>query len=304
MVIIGIITNEKIFLRGILVTDYLEILSLIITKLKGLNNNTLNEYDFSDFLNILIDDFLINKNDFFKRNYSKNDDREYIGTLFDLIRNIISIKPNEYLFTFFENDNIKNVKEKHLSKLPDDRSNYDPKLESKNTTCYLGLKNLSSLCYMNSVIQQLYMIPLFRRCILNLKINDEEYKSQEKEDVDDLLFQLIKMFYHLTYSNKSFYNPKSFVHSFKDYDGNPTNINIQCDAQEFLTRFMDKLDDCIKNSSERFLCNNIFGGTTLQQIICTNPDCNNISERRESIIYLSLDIKNNNTIRDCLEKIC
>ena len=61
---------------------------------------------------------------------------------------------------------------------------------------------------------------------------------------------------------------------------------MQCDAQEFLTRFIEKIEEQIKNSNERFLCNNILGGTTLQQITCTNNDCNNISERKESIIYL------------------
>ena len=300
--IINIISDKKIFLREILITNYLEILSLIITKLKEKNINKINEYDFTDLLFLLINDYLINTKNNINRNYSKYNDKEYIGTLFELIENIISINPIKYLFYFFENDEIKNIKIKHLSILPDDKVNYDPKLELKNNTNYLGLKNLSSLCYMNSVIQQFYMIPIFRQCILNLKINNNEYKLQEKEDVDDLLFQLTKMFYYLTYSDKSYYNPKSFVFSFKDYDGNPTNPNIQCDAQEFLTRFIEKIEDSIKNTSERFLCHNILGGTTLQQIICTNSECKNISERRESIIYLSLDIKGNNTIDDCLDK--
>ena len=301
--VIGIITEQKEFLREILITDYLEILSIIISKLKLMDNKSFKEYDFSGLLMLLINDYLINttKKSFIK-NYSRYNDKEYIGTLFELIENIISINPNKNIFTFFESNEIKNLKTKHLSILPDDKVNYDPKTESKNDTGYLGLKNLSSLCYMNSVIQQLYMIPIFRKSILNLKINDKKYKLQAREDVDDLLFQLMKMFYYLTFSEKSYYNPKSFVYSFKDYEGNPTNPNVQCDAQEFLTRFIEKIEDTIKNTNERFLCHNILGGTTLQQIICTNTDCKNISERRESIIYLSLDIKGNYSLEDCLDK--
>ena len=300
--IINIISDNKIFLREVMITNYLEVLSLIITKLKEKDSKSLYEYDFDNIIILLINNYLINTKNNTNISYSKYNDRDYICTLFELIDTIISINPNKYLFTFFNNEDIKNLKKKHLSKLPDDKSNYDPKIELKNHTNYLGLKNLSSLCYMNSVLQQLYMIPIFKKSILNLKTNNNEYKLNEKEDLDDLLFQLTKMFYYLTYSDKSFYNPKQFVFSFKDYDGNPTNPNVQCDAQEFLTRFVDKLGENIKNTCERFLCNNILGGTTLQQIICTNTDCKNISERRESIIYLSLDIKGNRTLEDCLDK--
>ena len=65
---------------------------------------------------------------------------------------------------------------------------------------------------------------------------------------------------------------------------------------------MEKLDEKIKNSGERFLLNNILGGTTLQQIICTNKECKNISERTESILYLSLDIHKTKTLDNCLKK--
>ena len=300
--IIDLIYNNKIELREFLLTNYLEILSLIIEKLKEMENKSLSEYDFNDSISLLINKFLITTKDNLNTNYSKFNDREYISTLFELINTIISLDPNKYLFTFFNNEDIKNLKSKHLSNLPDQTVNYDPKIESKSFNNYLGLKNLSSLCYMNSVLQQLFMIPIFKKSLMNLKIKDIDYKSKETEDLDELLFQLIKMFYYLTYSDKKYYNPKSFVHSFKDYEGNPTNPNIQCDAQEFLTRFIEKVEEQIKNSSERFLCSNILGGTTLQQIICTNSECKNISERKESIIYLSLDIKGNKTIQECLEK--
>ena len=297
--IIDIISNKDLLLKEFLITSYLEILALIIKHLREIDFKSLSEYDFTNLINLIINNYIIKSNN--DNNYSKYNDLEYINKINVLINEIIIIEPNKYILLFFNNEKIKNLKN-HLSTLPDDKLNYDPKYESKNSTGYLGLKNLSSLCYMNSVIQQLFMIPIFKKSILNLKINDSEFKLHEKEDVDDLLFQLIKMFYYLRFSDKSYYNPKSFVFSFKDYDGNPTNPNIQCDAQEFLTRFIEKVEDKISNTSERFLCNNILGGTTLQQIICTNTDCKNISERRESIVYLSLDLKGNSSLDQCLDK--
>ena len=300
--LIEIITNKNILLIDILISEYLELINLIIEKLKEANYKQLYEYDFNNLLLLLINDYIISTKNNANKTYSKYYNLEYTEALFEVIKSIISIDPNKYIFSFFINDDIKNIKTKHLSKLIEDKTNYNPKIELKNEIDYLGLKNPSSLCYMNSVIQQLYMIPIFRKSILNLKINEEEYKLNEKDDLDDLLFQLIKMFYYLTYSDKSYYDPKQFVYSFKDYEGNPTNPNLQCDAQEFLTRFVEKIEERIKTSAERFLFNNIFGGTTLQQIICTNPECKNISERREKIIYLSLDIKGYHKLEECLDK--
>ena len=55
------------------------------------------------------------------------------------------------------------------------------------------------------------------------------------------------MFYYLRFSDKGYYNPKPFVCSFKDYDGNPTNPNVQCDTQKSLTRFMEEVEEKISN---------------------------------------------------------
>ena len=77
---------------------------------------------------------------------------------------------------------------------------------------------------------------------------------------------------------------------------NPTQINVQCDAKEFLSRFIEKIKDSLKNDNQKFLfSNNIFGGITLQKVKCTNPEYGNISERREKINFLSLDIIGVNT---------
>ncbi len=44
-----------------------------------------------------------------------------------------------------------------------------------------------------------------------------------------MLYQVKKMFLNLLNSDKKAYNPKSFCLSFKDYEGNPTNVNEQMD---------------------------------------------------------------------------
>ena len=306
--LLNIILDKNIELGEYILIGYLGIIKRILTILKQSKYPKLYEYSFESLISKLINDFLItfDKDENNKiievnklKKYSKYSDFEYVSNIYQIINIIISLNPEKYLKLFFENEEIKNVREKHLTKLEDEKIGYSPKGESISVTGFVGLKNLSCLCYINSVIQQFFMIQLFKNAILSLPL---EAGLKEDEDNDILLFQLQKMFYYLKNSKKEHYNPKSFVYSFKDYDGNPTNINVQCDAQEFLSRLIEKIDESLKNNSQKYLCNNIFGGSTLQQVKCTNPDCGNISERKENINYLSLDIKDSNTVLECLQK--
>jgi hypothetical protein len=36
-----------------------------------------------------------------------------------------------------------------------------------------------------------------------------------------------------------FVDPTGFCHAFKDYEGNPTNIGLQVDVDEFFKLFLD-----------------------------------------------------------------
>jgi len=41
--------------------------------------------------------------------------------------------------------------------------------QEKSSTGFVGLKNISCICYMNSIMQQLYMIPAFRKLMLEVE---------------------------------------------------------------------------------------------------------------------------------------
>ena len=54
---------------------------------------------------------------------------------------------------------------------------------------YVGLKNLGCICYMNSMMQQFFMVPNFRYNLLCVDDGKEEdIKEYRNEQIDDNMF--------------------------------------------------------------------------------------------------------------------
>ena len=95
---------------------------------------------------------------------------------------------------------------------------------------YVGLKNMTATCYLNSIIQQLFMIPMFRETIL--KINNSSKNN--------VLYELQLLFSALKIYEFAYYDPRSFVII------NKLNFYEQMDADEFYGTLIDKIENDIK----------------------------------------------------------
>ena len=161
---------------------------------------------------------------------------------------------------------------------------------------HVGLKNLGCICYMNSILQQVYMVPTFRYAIMG-------YKGIPLQDpnLDDALNQLQIMYSYLTLSEKEDYNPKKFCQVFKDFDGNPINVMIQQDSQEFFNNFFDKMENYLRDNKYKYIINDVFIGRTCSSVICDS--CKHVSNRFEDFYNLTLEVKNINNLTDSLHKL-
>ncbi|KAJ6251615.1 ubiquitin carboxyl-terminal hydrolase faf-y-related [Anaeramoeba flamelloides] len=187
--------------------------------------------------------------------------------------------------------NLIKIQQKNLI-LPD-TWHYNPRLNSKSKLNYLGLRNLGATCYLNSVLQQLFMIPEFRKKILSTPF---EKNSQLP------LYQLQKLFCNLLWNEKKFADPEDFCKSFIGYDGQPINPRIQQDADEFFNILFQKLENNLKeiNYKENYLYD-LFGGKLVNQIIGLK-ETQVKSERLENFFVLSLPIIKGKKIEDSLSK--
>jgi len=105
----------------------------------------------------------------------------------------------------------------------------------------------------------------------------------------------------LLQSEQQYYNPQGFTNAFKDWDGNPTNVLIQMDVDEFFNMFMDKLETCIKGTPQEKIIQEHFGGTYANELICKG--CPHYSERSEPYLAVNLQVKNKKSIKDSLNAL-
>ena len=106
-------------------------------------------------------------------------------------------------------------------------------------TNYVGLRNFGCTCYINSLLQQLFMITRIRERVL-------KHKILPVDDIRAPDFALIgalqELFANLLLSSKKFYSPDKFMELIR-FHGQPINPRQQQDADEFLAILEDQLSN-------------------------------------------------------------
>ena len=111
---------------------------------------------------------------------------------------------------------------------------YSTEVNQRSPTAYAGMKNLGNICYMNSMVQQLYMNRNFR--YLLLRIDDKKARPVD----DNILHQIQRIFGYLEGTTRLDFAPSAFCVAYKPF-GESVNIMMQQDVQEFVSMFFDRL---------------------------------------------------------------
>ncbi|XP_015196623.1 ubiquitin carboxyl-terminal hydrolase 35 isoform X2 [Lepisosteus oculatus] len=159
------------------------------------------------------------------------------------------------------------------------------RLAPKSQTGKTGLVNLGNTCYMNSVIQALFMASDFRRAVMSLK----------NCDLLPLMGNLQRLFAFLEHSQRPAISPDSFLVASIPAWFTP---GTQQDCSEYLKYLLDRLHEEEKRSHQKTrgslagseengtLIKKMFGGKMVTRIRCLR--CQNISRREEALTDLSL----------------
>ncbi|GAA6050111.1 hypothetical protein JCM3770_001378 [Rhodotorula araucariae] len=152
--------------------------------------------------------------------------------------------------------------------------NYD----SKKMTGHVGLKNQGATCYMNSLLQSLFLTNQFREAVYQIPTEDDT--------TDTVPLALQRVFYNLQTSDSSVGTTeltKSF--GWKGFDS-----FLQHDVQEFNRVLCDKLETKMKGTAADGAINRLFCGKMKSYIKCIDIDFE--SARSEEFYDIQLNVKN------------
>jgi hypothetical protein len=78
---------------------------------------------------------------------------------------------------------------------------------------------------------------------------------------DNMFHQIQKLFGSLKFTDRKYYNPKEYCHSYKDWDNQPVNVREQQDAKEYLDRFLEKIENKVELTPFKNMVKDIFNGS-------------------------------------------
>ncbi|EAR84417.2 ubiquitin carboxy-terminal hydrolase (macronuclear) [Tetrahymena thermophila SB210] len=206
---------------------------------------------------------------------------------------------------------------------------------------FVGLKNLGCTCYINSLLQQFYMIKDFRRAILNaqivinnqqkqlpqqpaappsagqyntssstMEIDEVQHHQRLNQDINDsfhqlykehTLYQLQNLFASMESSIKQYVWPTSLIESIKGFDGEQINVRVQQDVNEFFNRITDKLEDELKPTPQKGLLQELIGGQLSNEIISLEEEYPFLAETIEPYLTITVDIQKCKNLYEALD---
>jgi hypothetical protein len=278
---------------------------LVLLKLIKFDKSILNSFDENNRWALVsyLFKFIFNKhgNDFNNKKVLENKDlREILLLLFKKIICSENKLIEKFLIEVFPGfiKNIPVIPSKVTSNSNDQASE-----NIKSETGYVGIKNPGCICYMNAILQQLFCIPTFRSAVFMTQDGVPQKLSEHKDFKydDNLYHQIQRLFSYLSISKKKYYHSTPFVYSYKDWDGNPTDVLIQHDADEFLKVIIDKVESVMKSKLLEPCFNSVFGGKLCNIIVCQN--CNYQKLNEEVFYDLSMEIKGHTNLNSSLMKL-
>ncbi|XP_049636214.1 ubiquitin carboxyl-terminal hydrolase 35 [Suncus etruscus] len=169
-----------------------------------------------------------------------------------------------------------------------------PRLMAKSDTGKIGLINLGNTCYVNSILQALFMASDFRHCVLRLTENNSQ----------PLMTKLQWLFAFLEHSQRPAISPENFLSASWTPWFSP---GTQQDCSEYLKYLLDRLHEEEKTGARirqklhqgsspgppkecplptDTSVEKMFGGKIVTRIRCLR--CLNVSSREEAFTDLSL----------------
>ena len=155
----------------------------------------------------------------------------------------------------------------------------------------MGIHNLSNTCYMNSLINQLFMNIDFRNFLYGVQVHDPTDKQK-------LLHHLQSVFAHLQLGNEKAALPHELANAIIDFEGQPINVSVQMDVDEFFNLLFDRLEVQFNTNQEKDEFRKLYGGLLRHTI--KSRECPHVSSRDEDFAAIQCDVRGKSTLEESL----
>lgn len=146
---------------------------------------------------------------------------------------------------------------------------------------YVGLVNQAMTCYLNSLLQTLFMTPEFRNALYRWK-----FSGSSEEGSKSIPYQLQRLFLKLETSKKRAVETTDLTKSF-GWDS--SEAWQQHDVQELCRVMFDALESALKNTDQANLINQLYQGKLKDYVKCLK--CGHESSRSDSYLDISVDVR-------------
>ncbi|KAG5876114.1 hypothetical protein JTB14_013693 [Gonioctena quinquepunctata] len=144
---------------------------------------------------------------------------------------------------------------------------------------YVGLVNQAMTCYLNSLLQALYMTPEFRNALYN-------WEFDGANDSRSIPYQLQKLFLNLQTSSKSAVETTDLTTSFGWQNSDAWH---QHDIQELCRVMFDALEQKFKDTKQANLINDLYEGKMLDYVKCL--ECGTEKSREDTFLDIPLPVR-------------
>ena len=171
-----------------------------------------------------------------------------------------------------------------------DEWGFDPAGDLRKT--HVGLVNQGATCYMNSLLQQLFMSPRFRDGLLDAAPPPPQRTA--------VFSELQRAFAHMRDGLLPVYDAVELVRACEEM---PLSYGAfqQNDAAEFLMLLAAHLEEALKGTAHAALLSQCFGGKMVNQVIWDEGGARKVSEREEDFVQIELQVKGHESIERALD---